>query len=125
VLGGPQAEAVVVLGGEDDSLHASGLEGLGPLVDIAVAERGVEEVDGTVAIAPLHAVVTTVGVGTVMDEGIGLHALPCHLMVGGHGEHGLGWTDLGAEGRRQQEGAEDEDGVKAMVHGWKGVKGLR
>ena len=125
VFGGPQTEAIVVFSRQDDAFHATGFQSLHPLVDIAIAQRGVENIDRIVAIAPLHAVVTTVGVGTVMDEGIGLHALPRHLMGGGHGEHGLGWTDLGAEGRRQQEGAEDEDGVKAMVHGWKGVKGLR
>ena len=51
VLARPEAEAVVVLAGEDEQLHAGLLAGRGPLV--GVEGRGIEELRVFLALAPL------------------------------------------------------------------------
>ena len=83
ILGGPEAEAVVVLGGDDDALHAGVVERLGPL--LAVEAGRVETLQRGVAISPLA---VAKGVGTKVDEGIGLHLLPSHLVLGGQRRDG-------------------------------------
>ena len=79
---GPEAEAVVVLAGEDHPRHASGFKGLHPLV--AVQVRRVEEGGILVAQAPF-----AVGhrVHAKVHESIHLHALPIELTAG--------WLDIG------------------------------
>ena len=70
----PQAEAVVVLGREDDALHACLLDGARPL--LRIESRGVERLRIGVAIAPFAIAEC---VGTKMYEGVGLHLLPTDL----------------------------------------------
>ena len=71
---GPQAEAVVVFGGENDTFHA-GCFGCGrPLA--AVEGSGIEGVFGFGSLTPLKA---GEGVGAKVAEHVGLHALPAEL----------------------------------------------
>ena len=72
--GGPEAEAVVVLGGEDDALHAGTLERAHPLLGIEAL--GGEGLSGGVAIAPLEVVE---GVEAEVHEGVSLQLLPLDL----------------------------------------------
>ena len=116
-LGRPVAVAVVVLGGDDDALHARVLHDLDPLARV---ERGrVEDVRGLVAVAPL---LVGEGVRAEVDEAGELHVLPRELARvgkrpngrrrrrvvvrgsagGGRGGHG-GGRDRGQE-RRGQDG---------------------
>ena len=89
---GPEAEAVVMFGGEDDATHA-GAFGCGhPLA--AVEGGGVEEVFGFCAFAPFKA---CEGVGAEMAEHVHLHALPPHLL-------GCGARAVGRRGRRPATG---------------------
>ena len=73
----------MVLGGDDDALHAGIVERLGPL--LAVEAGRVETLYRGVAISPLA---VAKGVGTKVDEGIGLHLLPSHLVLGGQRRDG-------------------------------------
>ena len=91
----PQTKAVMMLGGEDDTLHSACLQGINPLVDITIAERRIEQVDRIIAITPLYPILTIERIGTIMDEGIRLHTLPSHLLGGGHRQNGLRWVYLG------------------------------
>ena len=79
-LEGPQAETVVVLGGQDDSLHACRHKGLGPL--LTVQPGGLESLGVGIPIPPFAVIE---GVQAEMDEGISLHLLPGHLLGFGHG----------------------------------------
>ena len=82
ILRGPQAEPVVVLGSEYNTLHAGGLERSHPLV--GVEPSGVEEPGRRITIAPLHIVV---GVQSIVNEGVCFHLLPPHLFGFGHRQH--------------------------------------
>ena len=84
-LGGPEAEAVVVLGGDDDALHAGVVERLGPL--LAVEACRVECLRVGVAISPLTVVEC---VQSEVDEGVSLHLLPVYLLLLGQRQHWLG-----------------------------------
>ena len=66
----PHTEAAVVLGGEDDALHAGVLAGAHPLS--AVELRRIEEFHILVAVAPL---LVGISVQRIVDEGIHLHIL--------------------------------------------------
>ena len=97
---GPQAEAVVVLGRQHDSLHAGSLERADPLVAVQVG-RG-ECRGGRIAVAPLHVVE---GVESVMDKGIGLELLPGNLPGIGQRTDRCGRLHAGAgPGQKQQKG---------------------
>ena len=76
---GPQTEAVVMLGSEDDALESRVLGHRHPLV--AVEGGGVEDVLRLRALAPLQ---TSEGVGSEVAEHIHLHPLPGHLRGRGH-----------------------------------------
>ena len=78
VFGRPEAETVVVLGRDDDALHAGISQCLGPL--LAVKPRRVETLERCIAVSPLP---VAESVGTEMDKRIGLHLLPRHLVLGG------------------------------------------
>ncbi len=75
----------MVLGGEDYALHAGCHEGACPL--LAVEALGVEGLGVGVAVAPLAVVER---VEAEMDERIGLHLLPVHLLLLGQGQYGGG-----------------------------------
>ena len=89
---GPEAEAVVMFGGEDDATHACSLGCGDPLV--AVEGGGIEDVFGFGTLAPLFA---GEGVGAEMAEHVHLHALPPHLL-------GCGARAIGRRGRRTATG---------------------
>ena len=77
---GPQAEAVVVLGGDDDALETGCLGRSHPLVAVQVC--GVEEVFGFGAFSPFQA---GEGVGAEVTEHIQFHILPGNLFGRGQG----------------------------------------
>ena len=85
VVGGPQAEAVVMLGRDDDTFQSRLDKGLRPL--LAIEPGGVEGFQFGVAVPPFAVVE---GVQAKMDEGVCLHLLPPHLMLGGDGHHRCG-----------------------------------
>ena len=93
---GPEAEAVVVLGREDDSLEAGITGHLCPLA--AVHVRGIEDV---LRFGPVPPLFSGEGVGAEVDEQIGFHPLPLHLggcgagAIGGGGFHGAGGGQQG------------------------------
>src|SRR5699024_3762270 len=72
--GGPQAEAIVVLGGEDDVLRAELSSQSGPLLDVEVG--GVEELWGERAVAPFP---TGEGVDPEVEEDPETVTLPGEL----------------------------------------------
>ena len=76
----PEAEAVVMLGGDDYALHARGLGGRGPLA--AVQGSGIEEVFRLRALAPFQ---SAEGVGPEVDEHVVFHLLPFQLRRRRHG----------------------------------------
>ena len=78
-FGRPQAEAVMVLGHEDESFHAAGLGCGGDLV--GVERRGVEDRRIFIAETPLA---IREGVHGEVDERIQFQFMPAHLAVGGH-----------------------------------------
>ena len=84
-LGGPRAEAVVVLGRIDHSFHAALLEGGNDVGGIEV--RRVEDFRIFVAIAPFPA---REGIQAKVDEAVEFHALPVDLGGGWHRPVGLG-----------------------------------
>ena len=81
----PQAEAVMVLAGEDDALHARLDNRLHPL--FAVESGRVESAGWSVTIAPF---LVQKGVGPEVDKCIGLQALPRHLLRRRNGSTRLG-----------------------------------
>lgn len=74
---GPEAETVVMFGGDDDAAEAGGTSHSSPLV--AVEVRGVEDIFGLGAGSPFS---PRESVGTEMTEHIHLHALPTYLSFG-------------------------------------------
>ena len=104
---GPEAEAVVVLGGEDDAAEA----GLSGHVDPLAAVEGAraEEVGGFGAGAPLGA---AEGVGAEVAEHVYLHALPRELGLGGYGAEGLGRAS-GASGQNEEC---RQQGYESLLH---------
>ena len=82
---GPQAEAVVVLAGEDGPLHAGGLDAVCPLVRIQPG--GIEEDRGLRAVAPLP---VGEGIDGKVDEGIEFRPLPSQLPGAGRHAEGPG-----------------------------------
>ena len=121
-LGGPEAEAVVVLGGEDGELEAGVLEGLGPLA--AVEGGGIEDLGVLFAGAPLA---IGEGVDTKVDKGGQLQLLPGHLTrvgldlgdlsdLGDFGGGEVGEAKLGMEGRGGEGHGEGKD-RKRCFHG--------
>ena len=73
-LRGPEAEAIVVLGGEDDPLHPSTLEGGDPL--LGVESLGSEGLRGGITVAPLEVVES---IEPEVHEGVGFQFLPRYL----------------------------------------------
>ena len=84
VRAGPQAEPVVVLGGEDDAAHAGLFGHVDPLA--AVQRRGGEHLLGLLPRAPFG---SREGVGSKVAEHVDFHALPCQLGIGRHRTIGL------------------------------------
>ena len=100
-LRGPEAEAVVVLGGEDDALHAGALERAHPL--LGVEALGGEGLSGSIAIAPLEVVE---GVEAEVHEGVSLQLLPLDL---GACRDGVDWGGCFALCRAPNGEAEGEE----------------
>ena len=103
---GPHGETVVMLGHDDDALHASLLERPHPLFH--VHPRGVERLRVSIAITPF---LVGKGVQSIMDKGIGLHLLPLHLLWRGQRTDWLGRVLLSEEmeeGRRKKAGQEKD-----------------
>ena len=92
----------MVLGGDNHAAHARRLEHAHPL--FAVEARGVEGREGRVAVAPFA---VHESVGTEVYEGVSLHLLPCHLMLGGQRADGRGRRRL-SDGRESHAKAETE-----------------
>ena len=80
----PEAESIMVLGGENHTLHASLCESPGPLLCIQMCR--VESHGICIAIPPLHIVER---VQSEVNEGIRLHLLPLHLLLSRDGIHRL------------------------------------
>ena len=121
-LGGPKAEAVVVLGGENGELEAGLFKGLGPLA--AVEGGGIEDLGILFASAPFA---IGEGVDAEVDEGRQLQLLPGHLTrvrldlgdLGDLGDFGggeVGEAKLGVEGRGDKGRGKGKDG-KRCFHG--------
>ena len=95
---GPKAESVVVLGRDDHALEAGRLGDRHPLA--AVQRRRLEHVLALLAIPPLLA---GEGVGSEMQEEVGLHFLPFPLIGTGNGAAGRGGLGRAARpGQGQQ-----------------------
>ena len=88
---GPEAEAVVMFGGEDNAGHASFFGSRYPLT--AVEGGGVEDVFGFGSFAPFKA---GEGIGSEVAEHVYLHSLPADLLGGGAGAVGRRGFDGGA-----------------------------
>ena len=108
-LRGPQAEAVVVLGGEDEALQARRLRRADDLVGVEVGR--VEDRRGLVPVAPL---LVGEGVHREVQEAVDLELVPAELPRARHGAvgrgglgRGRGGRGRGHENRRQREGAPD------------------
>ena len=83
VSGGPKAEAVVMLGGEDGALHARLLHGKDPFVGIQV--RGVEDGGILVAKPPFS---VGIGVDGEVQKSVKAHLKPGELARGGAHRNG-------------------------------------
>ena len=89
IPGRPQAEAVVVFGGDDDALHAGFFGYACPLA--AVQLGGVECGGAFGAVAPFQ---IGEGVDVEVDEGIVVELMPGLLPFGGSGAEGSGGRGL-------------------------------
>ena len=112
VFRGPQAETVVVLGGEDDAFHAGGLHRGGPLT--GVQPGGGETAQWCIAVAPLA---VAEGVGAEVYEGVSFHLLPRHLLGGGQRTYRGGSLRLGGGGEKARKGQDGGEGAEAG-HGY-------
>ena len=99
-LRGPQAEAVVVFGGQDEKPDSGILEDGGPLPGVEVG--GIEPPRIFLAVAPLA---VSEGVHAEMSERDELVPLPGELLRGGNGKSvgGAAEADGNEECRRQNE----------------------
>jgi len=110
---GPEAESVVVFGGEDETGHAGHFGGAGDLVGVEVG--GVENRGAFVAVAPF-----TVGEGIhrEVNEAVEFHGMPGELPGGGEGSvrcRRFGGQALGGGQQRGDDRCEDE----AQAMGWR------
>src|SRR5262249_49984059 len=109
-LRGPEAEAVVVLAGEDGALQASGLEGGGDLG--GVEGRGVEGGGGLVAGAPFP---VDEGVDGGVEEAAELQCVPAELARGrNRSVGGRGWGR--GSNHRHEKGCDAERGQGGSHH---------
>lgn len=109
-LGGPRAEAVVVLGRIDHALHAAFLEGFHDLGGIEV--RGVENLRVFVSVSPFPA---GKGVQAEVDETVEFHALPVHLLGRRHGAERFGRV-CGLSGQHQGGKSGSNKEGRKLVH---------
>ena len=93
----PEAEAIVMLSRQDDSLYAGGFEGPHPL--LAVKPRRVEDSRIGVTVSPLA---VRESIGPEMDECPDLVLLPGYLGRGGDGRERLGGATASAGAGRQK-----------------------
>ena len=114
-LGGPCAEAVMVLGRINHPLHAAFLEGGDDVGGIEV--RRVEDFRIFVPISPFPA---REGVQAKVDEAVEFHALPVDLCGSGHRSVGLGRVRGPSGQHGRGENCSKEEGGK-LVHAEKNV----
>ncbi len=97
---GPEAESVVVFGGEDQAAHSGHFGGGGDLGGVEAG--GVEDCGGFVTVAPF-----LVGecIYRKVDESVEFHVVPGELACGGDGAMGCGgWGGLRGEWEQEGEG---------------------
>ena len=100
---GPEAETIVMLGGDDDATQTGSLAGPCPLPGIE--SGGGEEAWRSVAISPFTVFKR---VQPEVDEGIGLQLLPCHLTGRGQRLHRQWWLFFSPGEARRRHYSQDD-----------------